>query len=159
MRCGGDGGNWVSRVLYLIATSPPPLPSPFPPCCVLQIDQALQDPGIIRNRAKVASVVHNAKAFLAIQNDPSLGSFSDYLWSFIGGKDPKNIKATALSYYSEYPTQTEASAAMSNGLKSRGFRFVGPTICYAFMQTVGMVNDHSIGCYKQTATTADSTAK
>jgi DNA-3-methyladenine glycosylase I len=103
-------------------------------------EKILADPGIIRNRAKVESVVGNAKALLKVRNE--FGSFDAYIWGFVGGKPlvkrPRNA--------SDVPSSSAQSEAMSRDLKSRGFRFVGPTICYAFMQAVGMVNDHLATC-------------
>ena len=105
-----------------------------------RIDKVLQDPGIIRNRAKVESTVSNAKAFLAVQRE--FGSFDKYVWSFVGGK-PLERRPQTLS---DLPAESDESHALSKDLKKRGFRFVGPTIMYAFMQAVGMVNDHLPGC-------------
>ena len=102
------------------------------------IARLLQDPGIIRSRAKCEATVGNARAFLEMEDE-----FSEFLWSFVGGRQIVNNWKTL----AEVPTQTEASAAMSRALKTRGFKFVGPTICYAFMQAVGMVNDHERGCF------------
>ena len=97
----------------------------------------MKDEGIVRNRLKIDAVVGNAKAFLAVQEE--FGTFDEYIWRFVGHvpmRGPGNRKAVAVS------------EAMSRELKKRGFRFVGPTICYAFMQAVGMVNDHSATCFK-----------
>ncbi len=107
----------------------------------------LADEGIIRNRAKVASAVGNAKAFLAVQKE--CGTFDSYIWQFIGGQ-PRTNKLESLA---DIPAKTAESQAMSKDLLKRGFKFVGPTICYAFMQATGMVNDHIITCfrYKQIA--------
>ena len=102
----------------------------------------LADPGIIRNRLKVDASISNAKAFLAIQKE--FGSFDKYIWSFVKGKPIKNKFKTL----KELPTTTEISDAMSKDLKKRGFKFVGSTICYAFMQATGMVNDHEVGCFR-----------
>ncbi len=102
----------------------------------------LQDPGIVRNRLKVASAVVNAHAFLAVQKE--FGSFDAYIWSFVGGKPIVN-RWTAMS---GVPATTTESNAMSKALKKRGFKFVGSTICYAFMQATGMVNDHLINCIR-----------
>ncbi len=102
----------------------------------------LQDPGIVRNRLKVASAVVNAHAFLAVQKE--FGSFDAYIWSFVGGKPIVN-RWTAMS---GVPATTTESDAMSKDLKKRGFKFVGSTICYAFMQATGMVNDHLINCIR-----------
>jgi len=106
------------------------------------IDRLLADPGIVRNRLKVASAIKNARGVLEIQRE--FGSLDAYLWRFVGGRPRQN----AWTSLSEIPAQTEESAAMSKALKKRGFTFVGPTICYAFMQAVGMVNDHVTGCFR-----------
>lgn len=105
-----------------------------------RIEKILQDPGIVRNRAKVESVVANAKALLKIRRE--FGSFDAYIWSFVDGKPIVNRRRKA----EDVPASTEQSEAMSRDLKKRGFSFVGPTICYAFMQAVGMVNDHRVSC-------------
>jgi DNA-3-methyladenine glycosylase I len=102
----------------------------------------LKDPGIVRNRLKVAASVSNARAFLEVQAE--FGSFSDFLWPFVDGK-PKLNRFRSMK---QIPAETEESQAMSKALKKRGFRFVGPTICYALMQSVGMVNDHEISCFR-----------
>lgn len=107
-----------------------------------KVDKLLADPGIVRNRLKVAASIGNAKAFLAAQEE--FGSFDAYIWSFVGGKTKKN-KWKSLK---DIPATTLESDAMSKDLKKRGFTFVGSTICYAFMQAVGMVNDHEAGCFK-----------
>ena len=97
--------------------------------------------GIVRNRLKIASATRNAIAFLAVQKE--FGSFDKYIWSFVGGKP----KLNRLQSPKEIVARTEISDAMSKDLKRRGFNFVGSTICYAFMQAVGMVNDHTHGCF------------
>jgi len=102
----------------------------------------LKDSGIIRNRLKIAAAVTNAQAFLQIQKE--CGSFDRYLWSFVGGKPKHNHRKAG----ERLPAQTPEAEAMSKDLKKRGFRFVGPTICYAFMQAVGMVNDHTDDCFR-----------
>jgi DNA-3-methyladenine glycosylase I len=106
------------------------------------IDRLLADPGIVRNRLKVASTISNARATLAVQSE--FESLDAYLWSFVGGVPQQN----AWSRVEEIPSETPESRAMSKDLKRRGFRFVGPTICYAFMQAVGMVNDHVTSCFR-----------
>ena len=111
----------------------------------------LADPGIIRNRLKVEATVANAKAFLAVQSQ--FGSFSAYLWQFVNHQPLVNNWKTS----SEVPAETAESNAMSRDLKKRGFRFVGPTICYAFMQAVGMVNDHLLECFRHPGNVAVST--
>ncbi len=107
-----------------------------------KIAELLQNPGIVRNRLKVQSAVQNAQGFLQIMEEH--GSFSDYLWQFVDGRPIQNPWRTL----ADFPAETAESQAMSRGLKSYGFNFVGPTICYAFMQAVGMVNDHVIDCFR-----------
>jgi DNA-3-methyladenine glycosylase I len=107
-----------------------------------KVAELLANPGIIRNRLKVASAVQNAQAFLKVQEE--FGSFDAYIWRFVGGKPLKNTWQTL----AEIPAQTPESAAMSKDLVQRGFRFVGPTICYAHMQATGMVNDHLMDCFR-----------
>lgn len=102
----------------------------------------MKDPGIIRNRLKIEATVANAQAFLRVQKEE--GSFDRYIWSFVGGKPKKHrLKADERP-----PVQTPEAEAMSKDLKKRGFRFVGPTICYAFMQASGMVDDHTADCFR-----------
>lgn len=105
-----------------------------------KIDQLMNNPGIVRNKLKVQSVIRNAKGYLAIGKEHA--SFSDFIWSFVQGKPIQNAYQTM----SEVPVTTPESEAMSKALKKYGFNFVGPTICYAFMQAVGMVNDHLVTC-------------
>ena len=107
-----------------------------------KVDQLLSNPGIIRNKLKIEAAVLNARAFLSIQNE--FGSFDAYIWQFVGGRTLKNRWKTL----SEVPAYSDESKAMSNDLKKRGFKFVGPTICYAFMQAAGMVNDHIMDCFR-----------
>lgn len=102
----------------------------------------LRDPGIVRNRLKIDAAVINAQAFLAVKKE--FGSFEKYIWQFVGGRPIVRRPATT----KDIPVQTSESAAMSKDLKKRGFRFVGATICYAFMQAVGMVDDHVAGCHR-----------
>ncbi|CAN5897718.1 DNA-3-methyladenine glycosylase I [soil metagenome] len=102
----------------------------------------LADEGIVRNRLKVASVITNAKAFLEVQKE--FGSFDKYIWQFVGGKPIINQR----SNMSEVPAKTAESDAMSKDLLKRGFKFVGSTICYAFMQATGQVNDHTTDCWR-----------
>ena len=104
--------------------------------------QLLNNKGIVRNKLKVASAIRNAKAFLEVQKE--FGSFDDYIWGFIGGEPRKN----RWEKLREIPPETPESDAMSKDLKKRGFNFVGSTICYAFMQAVGMVNDHTVDCFR-----------
>lgn len=102
----------------------------------------LKNEGIIRNRAKIEAAIINANKFLDIQKE--FGSFDAYLWGFVGGK-PIDHRFTSLA---KIPATTRESDTMSKDLKKRGFKFVGPTICYAFMQAVGMVNDHTVDCFR-----------
>ncbi|GIU35028.1 DNA-3-methyladenine glycosylase I [Shewanella schlegeliana] len=106
-----------------------------------KIEQLLQNPGIVRNRLKVNSIIRNAKGYIAYIEQGN--DFSEFLWSFVGGS-PKVNHFTSMD---ELPAQTPESEAMSKALKKLGFNFVGPTICYAFMQAVGMVNDHTTDCF------------
>jgi DNA-3-methyladenine glycosylase I len=107
-----------------------------------KIAALLLDPGIVRNRLKVQSAVINANAFMAVQKE--FGSFDAYIWGFVGGK-PKINRWTGTK---EVPAKTAESDAMSIELKKRGFKFIGSTICYAFMQATGMVNDHIVDCFR-----------
>jgi DNA-3-methyladenine glycosylase I len=106
-----------------------------------KVEELLQNPGIVRNRLKVNSIIRNAKGYLAYTEQGK--DFSQFLWSFVGGKPRVNHFASS----AELPAQTPESEAMSKALKKLGFNFVGPTICYAFMQAVGMVNDHTTDCF------------
>lgn len=119
----------------------------FNPGRVARFDAAkrralMQDEGIVRNRLKIESAVTNAQAFLAVQKE--FGSFDGYLWRFVGGKPLQNTWRSGR----QIPVRTPESDALSTDLQRRGFRFVGSTICYAFMQAVGMVNDHLTSCYR-----------
>jgi DNA-3-methyladenine glycosylase I len=107
-----------------------------------KVRELLADPGIVRNRLKVASAISNAQAFLGVQQEH--GSFDRFLWRFVGGEPIKN----AWKSLSELPATTRESDALSKELRRRGFKFVGSTICYAFMQAVGMVNDHTVDCFR-----------
>ena len=107
-----------------------------------KVANLLADPGIVRNRLKIAAAIRNAEAFLAVQKE--FGSFNAYLWRFVGGQPIRNARQTL----KEIPARTPESDAMSKDLLRRGFKFVGPTICYALMQAVGMVNDHLISCFR-----------
>jgi len=107
-----------------------------------KIEKLLLDPGIFRNRLKVASAVSNAKAFLEVQNE--FGSFDKYVWAFVGGK-PIDGKRKAIA---DVPAKTDVSDALSKDLKRRGFKFAGSTIMYAFMQAAGLVNDHLTACFR-----------
>ncbi len=106
-----------------------------------KIKQLLNNEGIIRNRLKITSAIANAKAFLAVQKE--FGTFDKYIWQFVNGRHIKNH----FPHFKVLPAQTPQSDAMSQDLRKRGFNFVGPTICYAFMQAVGMVNDHTTDCF------------
>jgi DNA-3-methyladenine glycosylase I len=108
-----------------------------------RLEQLLQNPGIIRNRAKLRATVSNARAFLAVQE--KFGSFDRYMWGFVNHRPILNEIRTAADYRAKSPE----SDAMSRDLLSRGFRFVGSTICYAHMQATGMVNDHSLDCFRR----------
>ena len=119
----------------------------FDPDEVARFDEArvetlLRNPGIVRNRLQVRSAIRNARAFLKIQED--YGTFDAYVWPFVEGA-PKVSRWRSLT---EIPAQTPESERMSKDLKKRRFNFVGPTICYAFMQAVGLVNDHTVDCYR-----------
>jgi len=119
----------------------------FNPKKIAKYDQAkreelLADPGIIRNKLKVNAFIVNAQLYLDMQADKSSPSFSEYLWSFVGGEPIINARKTI----ADIPVTTAQSDAMSKSLKKKGFKFVGSTICYAFMQAAGMVNDHTIDC-------------
>ena len=107
-----------------------------------RIEQLLKNTGIVRNRLKIASSVQNARAFLEVKRE--FGSFDAYIWGFVGGAPKRN----AWKAFKEVPAETPESLAMSKDLRKRGFNFVGSTICYAFMQATGMVNDHLIDCYR-----------
>ncbi|MGE5232838.1 MAG: DNA-3-methyladenine glycosylase I, partial [Acidobacteriota bacterium] len=107
-----------------------------------RVERLLADPGIVRNRLKIESTVENARAVLRVSEE--LGSFADYLWGFVDGEPRQNARRSL----GEVPAETGESRAMSKDLLRRGFRFVGPTICYAFMQAVGMVNDHEVACFR-----------
>ena len=107
-----------------------------------KVERLLADPGIVRNRLKVESAVTNARAFLDVRNEH--GSFDTYIWQFVGGR-PKVNRWPAMG---QVPPSTPESDAMSKDLKRRGFRFVGTTICYAYMQATGMVNDHTVDCFR-----------
>src|SRR5437660_12373835 len=107
-----------------------------------KVKQLLADAGIVRNRLKIAAAIQNAKSFLAVQKE--FGSFDAYLWQFVGGKPKQNSRRSP----KEVPARTPESDAMSKDLLERGFKFIGSTICYAFMQAVGMVNDHDLKCFR-----------
>ncbi len=104
--------------------------------------ELLRDAGIIRNRLKIDATIANAKAFLKVQEE--FGSFDAYVWKFVGGAPIQNARKAHRSL----PAQTPLSVALSKDLQKRGFRFVGPTICYALMQATGLVNDHLVGCFR-----------
>ncbi len=119
----------------------------FDPAAVAALDaeELLQDPGIVRNRLKVESAIANATRVLDVQREH--GSLDAYLWSFVDGKPIVNRPRTL----AEVPAETPLSRTLSKELKRRGFRFVGPTVCYAFMQSVGMVDDHTVDCFRAAA--------
>ncbi|MGE5140152.1 MAG: DNA-3-methyladenine glycosylase I [Rudaea sp.] len=119
----------------------------FNPKKVAEYDEAkitslLADPGIVRNRLKVRAFIENARSFLAVKKE--FGSFDRYVWSFVGAR-PKTNKWKTLA---EIPASSPEAVTLSNDLRKRGFRFVGPTICYAFMQAAGLVNDHTVDCFR-----------
>lgn len=107
-----------------------------------KMQSLLRDEGIVRNRLKIASAIQNARAFLAVQKE--FGSFDRYIWQFVGGKPRVNAWRSG----KKLPARTPESDAMSKDLKKRGFNFVGSTICYAFMQATGLVNDHVVECFR-----------
>jgi DNA-3-methyladenine glycosylase I len=109
-----------------------------------KVERLLQDPGVVRNRLKIESAVNNAGRILEVRKE--FGSFADYVWSLVGGEPKVNRR----KHMSDIPTETAESRTMSNDLKKRGFRFVGPTVCYAFMQATGSVNDHLTKCFRYT---------
>jgi DNA-3-methyladenine glycosylase I len=106
-----------------------------------KIRSLLNDPGIVRNRLKINAAISNAREFLKVQKE--FGSFDSYIWPFVGGKPKRNRWKS----HKQIPARTEQSDSMSTDLRKRGFKFVGSTICYAFMQAAGMVNDHTVGCF------------
>ena len=119
----------------------------FDPAKVAKFDarkrrQLLRDPGIIRNRLKIDAAIANARTFLKVQEE--FGSFDAYVWNFVGGSPIQNARKAQRSL----PAQTPLSVALSKDLQKRGFRFVGPTICYALMQATGLVNDHLVSCFR-----------
>jgi DNA-3-methyladenine glycosylase I len=119
----------------------------FDPAKVAKFDgrkrrELLRDSGIIRNRLKIDATIANAHAFLRVQED--FGSFDAYVWNFVGGSPIQNVRKAHRSV----PAQTPLSVALSKDLQKRGFRFVGPTICYALMQATGLVNDHLVSCFR-----------
>jgi DNA-3-methyladenine glycosylase I len=106
------------------------------------IELLMKVPGVIKNRAKISATITNAQQFLKVQKE--YGSFDKFIWQFVHGKTIQN----AFKDFSEMPAETELSNVMSGELKKRGFKFVGPTICYAFMQAAGLVNDHLVDCFR-----------
>jgi DNA-3-methyladenine glycosylase I len=112
-----------------------------------EISRLLKDDGIVRNRLKIESAVKNARAFLEVQRE--FGTFDAYIWQFVGGK----MKVNSWKSLKQIPASTKESDAMSKDLKMRGFSFVGSTICYAFMQAAGLVNDHITSCYRHSEVT------
>lgn len=107
------------------------------------VARLLQNEAIVRNRAKIEATINNARAYVELKSDGT--SFSNFLWGFTGGE---TIKGPRAERFEDLPTKSPQSEAMTKGLKELGFRFVGPTICYAFMQAVGMIDDHLVGCFK-----------
>ena len=107
-----------------------------------RVERLMANPGIVRNRLKIESAISNARAFLDVQKEA--GSFDAYIWGFVGGK----ARVNTVRGMGDVPASTPQSDAMSKDLKKRGFRFVGTTICYAFMQATGMVNDHAVECFR-----------
>ncbi len=126
----------------------------FDPAMIARFDSAriaalLANPGIVRNRAKIEAAVANAARFLAVQEE--FGSFADYIWRFVDGRP----KVNSLRDMADYPSSSPEAEALARDLKQRGFRFLGPTICYAHMQATGMVNDHVLDCYRREELLAD----
>ncbi|OBQ46053.1 DNA-3-methyladenine glycosylase I [Halodesulfovibrio spirochaetisodalis] len=113
-----------------------------------KVQQLLQNAGIVRNKLKINAAIVNATCFLEVQKE--YGSFDAYIWSFVGGKPIMNAWQTM----DELPATSPESIEMSNSLRKKGFKFVGPTICYAYMQAVGMVNDHLVSCFRYEAVKA-----
>jgi DNA-3-methyladenine glycosylase I len=109
---------------------------------IKDFDRLMKAPGIVKNRAKISATITNAQQFLKVQKE--FGSFDKFIWQFVNGKTIQN----AFKGFSEIPAETEQSRVMSRELKARGFKFVGPTICYAFMQAAGLVNDHLVDCFR-----------
>jgi DNA-3-methyladenine glycosylase I len=116
-----------------------------------RVEKLLADPGIIRNRAKVEATVRNARAFLAVQKE--FGSFDTYLWGFVGGHPVVNRWRRT----DQIPATSATSEAVSADLRRRGFGFIGPTVCYAHLQAVGVINDHLVGCFRYAELTAGGT--
>ena len=106
------------------------------------VERLLEESSIVRNRSKILATINNARCFLEIQKE--FGSFDTYIWQFVKGKTIQN----SFRHLSELPAESDESKTMSKDLKKRGFRFVGPTICYAFMQAAGLVNDHLVTCFR-----------
>jgi DNA-3-methyladenine glycosylase I len=106
------------------------------------VERLMNSPGVVKNRAKISATITNAQQFLNVKKE--FGSFDKFIWQFVDGKTIQN----AFKDFSEMPAETEQSRAMSRKLKAKGFKFVGPTICYAFMQAAGLVNDHLVDCFR-----------
>lgn len=119
-----------------------------------KVEALMADAGIVRNRAKIEATISNARAWLDLQEGPG-PNFSEYLWQFVGGA-PRVNRFRSMA---EVPAETAESKAMSKDLKARGFRFCGPTICYAVMQAVGMVNDHTVDCFRHAEVQAPKYAR
>jgi len=134
-------GTLGAQVLEARATSPDGT-GPFARFTATDVGRLLQDPGIVRNRLKVEATISNAQAYLQVVQE--FDSFAAYIWGFTGGRTVQNRWRSL----AELPAETAESRRMSQDLRKRGFRFVGPTICYAFMQAVGLVNDHVVGCFR-----------
>ncbi|MGD0643824.1 MAG: DNA-3-methyladenine glycosylase I [Candidatus Bathyarchaeia archaeon] len=109
---------------------------------IKDVERIMRAPGVVKNRAKIAAAINNAKQLLKVQKE--FGSFDAFIWQFVNGKTIQN----AFTKLSDLPAETEESRAISRELKKRGFKFVGPTICYAFMQAAGIVNDHLVDCFR-----------
>jgi DNA-3-methyladenine glycosylase I len=114
-----------------------------------RVEKLMQDPGIVRNRAKIEGTIANARGYVRIEDEE--GGFSPFLWRFVGGRTKQN----SWKSLRQIPAQTRESELMSKALRERGFAFVGPTICYAFMQAVGMVDDHLVSCFRHGAAAND----
>ncbi len=143
----GDGLHWLDRFVASYAEEGLVLGRDTIRAAFDEADRArlMADEGIVRNRLKIESTVSNAAAFLAVQRE--FGSFDRYIWQFVGGKPIVGNRRT----HKQIPASTPESDAMSKDMKKRGFRFVGSTICYAFMQATGMVNDHLVTCFRYRA--------
>ncbi|MFD1801178.1 DNA-3-methyladenine glycosylase I [Mixta tenebrionis] len=124
-------------------------PQAIAPMSAEDINRLMQDSGLIRHRGKLEAIVANARAYLTMQENGE--DFAQFVWAFVDGQP----QISHFSDYREAPTQTPASVALSKALKKRGFKFVGPTTCYSFMQACGLVNDHVVGCFRHPARTLE----